>query len=386
MVAKYVVAGVIFLSATHLSADPVELSSAFRVTGFTDLPTNGDVNKSPLYTGRLDAYFTMNNIWDGGLLNLQLEYVDGDDFIGLGSAGVIWPTNVYSALPRITGPGNANVSLFLSHQFNENASLSFGKFNAIEMADQLPISGGKGKGGFLYTGIAAPASFVLPPYVLGGIASIATPKVNYSLFIYDPNNAQGSEFLDELFSDGVVFNTSSTYKALFSDKPGFYGLNIIYSTQDGINFSNSSPGPLVDVFFRKTKGVGFAALNFQQYLSYSTDRPNEGWGIFGQVGVGSSGNQLDNNYIFGIAGASPIRGREADRIGLAWSLYDWSDGLVQQFSRTGGGLQDEWAVEAFYESEITEIFRLGANVMMVRPGLSNYTDYFQVGLRVKAAF
>ena len=48
--------------------------------------------------------------------------------------------------------------------------------------------------------------------------------------------------------------------------------------------------------------------------------------------------------------------------------------------------QDEWGAEAFYEAKITDIFRIGANVVYVRPGVPSDEDVLQFGLRFRATF
>jgi len=251
----------------------------------------------------------------------------------------------------------------------------------------VPLVGGKGKGGFQYTGIAAPVSFVFPPYIVGGQVSVITDPVNYSFFVYDPNNAQGDDFWGNLFEDGIVFNASATYKASLGGLPGFYGINLVHSTASGTDYESLLLPPDADNFARQTKGISFAALKFQQYLSFDSSRPDQGWGVFGQISIGDGNpNQLDTAYVFGLAGTSPIEGRGNDRWGISWARYNWSDALVAALQTTGSGLRDEWAVEAFYEAEITDNLRMGANIMRVRPGLPGFADYSQIGFRVRASF
>ncbi len=202
----------------------------------------------------------------------------------------------------------------LHQQFSASVRGAFGKFNVIELARNTPLVGGKGKGGFQYTGIAAPPSFVFPPYVFGAQFAYSTKSVDYSLMVYDPNNAQGSDFFNNLFDDGIVFNGTATYKASIANRLGFYGLNIIHSTASGTDYDSLLQSSVADNFTNEIKGVTIVTLKFQQYLSYNSDNPDEGWGIFGQVGF-ADGNpsQLDNVLVLGLAGTSPIMGRGNDR-------------------------------------------------------------------------
>nr|WP_237220286.1 carbohydrate porin [Salipiger sp. CCB-MM3] len=82
----------------------------------------------------------------------------------------------------------------------------------------------------------------------------------------------------------------------------------------------------------------------------------------------------------------PFAGRESDRWGLAWSRYDWSDKLGEALDAYGVNLQDEWAVEAFYEAALNENWRLGGNIMRVQPSFESFDDYTQIGFRLRATF
>lgn len=362
----------------------VTFDHAFRFTAFGDFPTQG--GQDDRFSARLDAFLTVRELWEGATLSFQFEYGDGDEFLGLGAAGVIWPTNVFAAVPRATGDNNATLSFTLTQEISPSTKITVGKFNVIELALGTPLAGGRGRGGFQYTGIAAPPSFVFPPYVFGGSLSVTTEDWNYSLMIYDPNNAQGSGFWSDLFEDGVVFNGTATYKTSIAGLPGFYSINLIHSTAEGTDYTSLATSADIDDFGRTTKGINFAALKFQQYLSYKGN--DEGWGVFGQISFGDGNpNQLDNAFILGLAGSSPIEGRSADRWGIAWSRYNWSDAMIAALKAGGGaGLRDEWAVEAFYEAELTEHMRLGVNAMRIHPGTPGFDDYTQVGVRFRALF
>ncbi|MBY6091090.1 carbohydrate porin [Maritimibacter alkaliphilus] len=364
------------------------LDPSFEITAFGDFPIEGDSSEDSFFNARLDAYLAVRDIWEGGSLSFHLEYLDGDDFEGLGGAGVVWPTNVYAAVPKATSSNNATLSFTLTQKITPATSVTFGKFNVVALAKNTPLLGGNGKGGFQYTGIAASPTFVFPPYVFGGSLAVTTERWNYSLMIYDPNNAQGGDFWDHLFEDGVVFNGTATYKAQIGGLPGFYAINLIHSTAEGTNYDSLASNSAIDTFSQTTKGITVASLKFQQYLSHNPAGTNEGWGVFGQLTFGDGNpNQLDNIFVLGVGGTSPIEGRSDDRWGLAWARFNWSDKMVAALEAGGGaGLRDEWAVEAYYEAALVNGMRVGANVMHIHPGTPGYDDYTQFGVRFRATF
>jgi porin len=260
------------------------------------------------------------------------------------------------------------------------------------MARDAPLSGGNNEGGFLYNGISAPPpGSVLPAYTFGAmLAGKAgqSKKLSYNLWLYDPNNAQGGDFWKDLFSDGVVINGTLTYETGFGGQPGFYGVNLVHSTADGVNFHSLLLPPGSEGFAATTKGISYTTLSFTQFLSHNPDKPSEGWGVFGQVGIGDGNpNFLDNSYIFGIGGNSILAGRSSDRWGVAYARYNWSNDLNEGLDALiGTRLNDEYVVEAYYEAKITDHLRLGANVMRVNPGLPDKKDYTQLGIRTSINF
>ena len=381
----------LLVAAGGLNAEQMEFKPSLEIIGFADTAIEGDTSSDFRFSGYIEGFLTVNNIWSGGSVKAQLEYSGGDDFIGLGEAGVVWPTNTYSAAPRALSDDDPEWSLWVTHEFNESHSLGLGKWNVFELAEHNPVVGGQGKGGFQYLGINTPGTFLFPPYFFGAQYSYKSEPVNYSLFVYDTQVTAGDGYWDNLFDDGVIFNGTATYKAKPGGLPGFYSLNLNWSTQKVVDYTSvpntfDPPGTPVSDFIETTDGEGFAAIKFQQYLSYDPDKPSEGWGVFGEVGLGTDGNPLDALAVLGVAGTSPIAGRGDDRWGLAWARYYWNNGMIRLIEAEGGEFQDEWGAEAFYEAKITDIFRIGANVVYVRPGVPSDEDVLQFGLRFRATF
>lgn len=259
-------------------------------------------------------------MWQGATLNAHLEIVGGDNINQLPS-GVTWPANVYFAVPRALGESKATVSMSLTQQVSLSARLSFGKFSATELARSTPLAGGGDLGGFLYAGIAATPCLVFPPYIVGEQFAYSTDPVNYSLFIYDARNAQGSGFRGDLFSEGIVFNASVTFRATFGTLSGFYIINVVHSTEDAVDLDCLLLPPDADDFAKTTRGLTYNAFKFQQYLSVDSEIKGGGWGIFGQIGIGDGNpHHLDANYVLGSVLTAPRPSRGADKIAEGWPI------------------------------------------------------------------
>ncbi|MHA6262777.1 carbohydrate porin [Arenibacterium sp. CAU 1754] len=374
------------ISPATALAQSEDINLRFRTTLYADSAVAGDADSSLQMSGRLDSFLTWNNIWLGATLNAHLEMVGGNNINGL-SSGLAWPANVYSAVPRALADTNATLSVNVTQQLTPAARLSLGKFSATELARSTPLAGGGDLGGFLYTGIATTPSLVFPPYVLGGQFSFTTDPVNYSFFVYDARNAQGSDVWKNPFSEGIVFNASATYKATIGNLPGFYTLNVVHSTAEATDLDSLLLPPDADDFARTTRGLTYVAFKFQQYLVVDPDTPGGGWGIFGQIGIGDGNpHLLDANYVLGVGGSSPIPGRNRDRWGVAMSYTDWSRALIAALNANGLDLDNEIGIEGFYEAEISEKVRLGVNAMYLDPATPGAEDYLQVGIRLRVSF
>jgi porin len=374
---------------TPVEAKQDLFDTTFMITGFGDYPADGDANADGTqFSGRVDARITYRGLWEGALLKLHLEGVGGDN-INNKDSGVLLPTNLWAAYPRTTGDSDVTLNFSLIQQLTPSLNLIIGKINAPDLAREAPLVGGNNKGGFLYNGISAPPpGAVLPAYTFGAMLAGKTNNWSYNFWTYDPNNAQGSEFWNHLFSDGVVFNGSVEYSTKFFGLPGSYGVNLVYSTADSVDFDTLLLPPDAEGFARDKSGISFATLKFTQYLVSNPDNPEEGWGVFGFIGLGDGNpNFLDDSYMLGIGGTSPINGRSDDRWGVAWSRYNWSDALDRALQlQLGIQLRDEETIEAYYEAELTDYLRLGVNAMRIRPGTPNVDDYTQVGTRISVTF
>ncbi|TNJ40630.1 carbohydrate porin [Phaeobacter sp. B1627] len=371
-------------AAALAQSDDVQLR--FRATLYADSAVSGDADGAIQFSGRLDGFLTWSNVWAGATLSAQLEVAGGDDITELKS-GLAWPSNVYSIAPRALADTNATLSVNLTQELSPSTRLSIGKFSATEMARGTPLAGGGDLGGFLYTGIAATPSLVFPPYALGALLSVTTDPVNYSLFIYDARNAQGSDFWKKPFSEGIVYNASATYKTTIGNLPGFYTLNVAHSTAEATDLDSLLLPPDAADFASTTRGITYVALKFQQYLSVDPTTPGGGWGIFGQIGIGDGNpHLLDANYVLGVGGTSPIQGRGRDRWGIALSYTDWSRALIDALNANNLDLDDEYGMEAFYEAEITDSLRVGVNAIYLDPATPTAKEYVQIGMRLRISF
>jgi len=77
-------------------------------------------------------------------------------------------------------------------------------------------------------GIAGPITGVMPPYLLGAIATLKTAPATVTLMVYDPRNAQDWDVISHPFSQGTTTALTITFPTKISGLPGFYTVRGVY--------------------------------------------------------------------------------------------------------------------------------------------------------------
>jgi porin len=354
-----------------MRADGVSLESTW--TQFDQALWSGDGSKASQYGGKFDVVLTLDGqklgLWSGLSINLHQEFVYGDDANNQGD-GTFIPVNTALAFPR-QGGSDLQTSLVVTQKLSQDASLSLGKFNMLDAASRTPLLGGGGLDTFMNLALAAPASGVTPPYILGGSLTVKTAPATFNLLVYDPRNAEDFAVLSHPFADGVTASLSATVPIPLGGLPGFHTFRGVYSTKDGVDLRDV-PQLILPPGFPTVIGnrshYWYLSYSFQQFLYRSPADPRKGWGVFGEVGVSDGNpNPIESHYFLGLGGASPLPGRTDDGLGLAYFSYALSSDLRQAAEPLGLDLGDESGVEVFYNLAVTRWFRVTADLQDVSP-------------------
>lgn len=350
----------------------------------------GDGAKDWRDGGRADLWIGLDGeklgLWDGVSVSIHPELVFGRSTNRTGG-GLLVPTNSLLAFPRL-GKHDAEVSWVFNQTFNDTFSLSFGKFNMLDIAAQTPLVGGGGLETFMNMSIAAPIDGVTPPYVFGAVGTWKTAPAIYTLMVYDPRSAQDWDVISDPFTDGVSYSLMTTIPTKLAGRTTFISLRGVYSTASGLDFDNV-PNlllPSQSVGILRKNGYRYASLSFQHYLAEDPSRPGQGWGLFGDFGVSDGNpNPIGWHAILGVGGTGTARDPD-DRWGMAYFRYGISDDLVTGLAAYGIGLQDEYGIEAFYNAALTPWLRLSADAQWVRPARVGSDDAVVLGLRLQTRF
>lgn len=354
---------------------------------------SGDGDKSWQYGGKADAYATFDGaklgLWKGFYVSLHQEWQYGEDANAQG-AGVLLPVDTALGLPRLGGHDH-DTSLLFTQYFSEQASLTVGKFNMMDVLSKTPILGGGGVDTFMNMGLALPVTGITPPYVLGASLTLKTEPAIFNVFVYDPRNAQDWDVIQSPFSDGTTVLASVTVPVKIAGLSGFQGLKVIVGNQEGYDLRDA-PQLLLPPQAQGAIGTKddrwFASYSFQQYLYQDPANPSQGWGLFGQISVSDGNpNVIEASGLIGIGGTSFLPGRSLDRWGVAYFRYNVSDDLKAGLNALGLNLAgDEQGVEAYYNLALTPWYRVTADIQYIDTVRNDRDDAVFLGLRSQVKF
>ena len=355
----------------------------------------GDGNKQWQYGGKSDLIGTFEGqklgLWRGFYVNVHQEWLYGKDANNQGD-GSLLPVNTAMAFPRLGGH-EQDTSIIVTQNFGERFSVSAGKFNVLDIAARTPLMGGGGLDTFMNTAFAAPISGVTPPYIVGAIATLKTEPAIFTLMVYDPRNAQNWEVIESPFSEGTTTSLSVTVPTKIAGRSGYYGVRGVYSSLTGLNLANIPqlilpPGDVGPADETLTKqGYWYFSVSMQQYLYQDPNNPAVGWGLFAEAAVSDANpNPFAWHFYGGLAGNSPISGREADRWGIGYFRYNLSDPLIDGLGVAGLAIADEQGVEAFYNYFITPWLRLTGDLQWVDTGSADLSDAVLAAVRLQTRF
>lgn len=369
----------------------IGLDFTVSVTQFHQGLLRGDGRQGGQFGGKTDLFVSFDSskagLWTGFSINFHQEWAYGRDANTLGD-GTLIPVNTAMGFP-VLGGRDYNTSINISQSFGDLFAVSLGKFNLLDLAEKTPIAGGGGYSTFMNTALAAPISGVTPPYIIGGIASLNTKPVSFTLMVYDPRNAQVPEVIERPFREGVTTSLSATLPLQVAGLPGWYSLRGVYSTKEGFNL-NDIPALLLPKEARGTltrEGYRYVQFNAQQYLWQDKDNPGVGWGMFLDSAL-SDGNPNPFRWrvTTGVGGTGPIAGRPLDRWGIGVFNYALSSKLIDGLAAIGLRRQPERGIEAFYNLAVTPWLRVTADLQWIRPFDSDKRDVVLGALRTQLKF
>ena len=327
--------------------------------------------------GRFDLYLNFDGEklmnWKGGGIAAKLEYRYGEPGT---SGGAILPNNLGMLTPVGFRDRPVLTSLHLT-QKTKSGFFLLGRINAVDLLKDSPMLGGRGIDGFSHLEFAATLSGLTPIVVLGGVAILPAPGVNWTLMAYDPNDQTNISGVANAFGDGVNLVASASLPLKLTAHPnGSHSFGFKYGTKEATNLGEIGlPGKVPGT----KRGSWVASYSIEQYLAPT-------WGFFGMVQVADGNpNILQDSYKLGIGGKGLFSGRPQDRFGLGYFNTNFSEALQDAISSLVETRQEE-GIEFFYNYELKRNLNLVGNVQWLRPADASKRDATVLGLRVVFRF
>jgi porin len=356
------------------------------------------------FWGNLD--YTLNidtqklGLWPGGFLKFQADTGFGSNVFK--DVGALVPVNTAALLPgvndRTTALMNATLTQFLSPQF----AVFAGKINTLDSAGTEFY--GDYRTQFMNTATSFPMALEQVPISAfgGGILAIPREDILLSATVLDPTGTPDSNNLGKAFSQGVEVVGSGTltikpYGLVGHQTVGFSWNNKerFSLTQDPTNLATlllqerfprlANPGPALEGILAQSfpnllvpaqpasrKSSSWAIdYTFDQYFWQPDGNPKHGIGVFFGFGASDGNpNPIQYSFLGGIGGKGVVPGRPDDSFGLAFARTQFSSAFLpflrQQLNL---GLQQEDAVEMYYNLSVTQWLNVTADLQIVNPAL-----------------
>jgi porin len=356
------------------------------------------------FWGNLD--YTLNidtqklGLWPGGFLKFQADTGFGSNVFK--DVGALVPVNTAALLPgvndRTTALMNATLTQFLSPQF----AVFAGKINTLDSAGTEFY--GDYRTQFMNTATSFPMALEQVPISAfgGGILAIPREDILLSATVLDPTGTPDSNNLGKAFSQGVEVVGSGTltikpYGLVGHQTVGFSWNNKerFSLTQDPTNLATlllqerfprlANPGPALEGILAQSfpnllvpaqpasrKSSSWAIdYTFDQYFWQPDGNPKHGIGVFFGFGASDGNpNPIQYSFLGGIGGKGVVPGRSDDSFGLAFARTQFSSAFLpflrQQLNL---GLQQEDAVEMYYNLSVTQWLNVTADLQIVNPAL-----------------
>jgi len=341
-----------------------------RLTQFYQDLAKGDGSHGFEYGGKADLLFNADlgklGLWKGFSFTVHAEYNFGNGLNG--SGGTVVPVNTALYFPGMDSSDAFDLSSFyLQQQFGKSVTLVIGKINMIDFASTKPFMGGAGINAFWNCTFAAPPSGTVPPYLFGALLVLQTKSAKFGLWVYDPLSVVNKSGLKEPFTEGITFRGNVDIPVTIAGLQGHQGFVALYSTQKGTDLEGDL---ILPPLAPGTSGVKnfryYFNYSFDQYLFQSPANPQEGVGLFGQIGISDGNpNPLRWSALAGISGKGLIPGRSRDNWGVGY-YYDGFSKFYEGSIESIEPIRDEQGLEIFYKFSLTPWLGLGTDLQIIR--------------------
>ena len=338
---------------------------------------NGGKSGAWEYGGRGDIVMNVDTgklgLWPGGFLNMEAEGNWASSVNG--KTGAIVPVNTNQLMPVPTGDNFDLVALnftqFLSHYFG----VTLGKYALLTetAGDMNEFAHGKGDTQFMNTAFNAnPVIFFTAPYSTLGMGMIGLPTKDpkeaiVSFMVLSANGSASTSGFTDLNGNDILVAGEGRVRTDFFGLTGHQLLGSTFSNKKFTSIDQRLRSIVELRLLKPEKGSWNIYYNFDQYLYEPKKGVDQGFGVFGRLGV-SDGNPNFMKFFgsFGVGGKGMFESRPLDQFGLGYYYLKIDNPSLQGFLQTRDFLRDEYGFEAYYNFTITPWAQLTPDIQVVR--------------------
>lgn len=390
------------LTQSTLTGDWSGCRSHLTESGYTfDLSTtqyfqgvaSGGLTEAFEYGARNDYFLNVNGekagLWKGSFITLHGETRYGESVNR--NTGTLLPANLALSLPQPNGTVTALTGVKFTQFLSEDILVFAGKINTFDDFKQQ-LTGAGLTNGFMNTALMINPVVVrtIPYSTFGaGLVTLQNMEPVFTVAVFDTNDTSTTTGFDSFFDNGATILSSVNLPTDFFGKPGHQGVTGIYSTGTYTNLSPSGYiNPVDGLVITSSPKEGSWALgyNFDQAFYVSPDDPRKRWGVFGNLGIADD-NPSPVRWIAnaGLAGTSPISGREADTFGAGY-FYTGVSGALKNLAPVLLPLGNEQGAELYYNVAVTPWCHVTPDLQILDPFRERVDSSVLFGIRAKIDF
>lgn len=353
--------------------------------------TSGGLEQTGRYAGHNDyvVNFDMDKLAgrEGLFVKLRAEHRYGENYNR--DTGAFLPEAVLADLPIADSENVYLTNVLLTQFLSERFAVFAGKLDTFD-GDLNAFASGRGKEQFSNISfVVNPIALRTVPYSTLGTGFVilgdeGTPVVTYTLM--NAVDTADSAGFNELFEEGVAMALEVRLPTHFFDKPGHQLFAGTWNSRDFVALDQDPRVILPNVPINETDGSWSLYWNADQYLYVDPCNPARGWGLFGRAGIADDdANPVAWFLSFGIGGHNPMRGREADTLGVGWYVSGTSDEIAPFLQAVTGPLNDGHGVELFYNWQATSWLNVTPDLQVIVPARENVDTALALGVRAVVA-
>ncbi|QDT63144.1 carbohydrate porin [Calycomorphotria hydatis] len=359
------------------------------LTQFYQGVTSGGNDQTFEYGNKFDLYINADTgklgLWEGGILQVHAaDWQFGENING--EAVTLAPSNANLLTPE-NQPSFALTNLLYTHMLDDEYSVIFGRYNALDFWMALYPDYGRGVDGFMNISILFPLNAVPAiPLIsnVAGIQKVGPDGYEAGFYVYETQNSPTTVGLD--FPNGVTLAGLVRENTRFGGLQGTHTLGGIYATGEFTSFDTSGwviiPGG--GVIPARQTGTWSVVYIAEQRLWEDHCNAKRYVKAFGQVGYSDP-----NTSAFSVTGAVGIEAfglldsRPGDRAGIAYFYTGLNDDFKDLFALGANPLEDPHGGEVYYNAEVTPWCHITADLQVINPAAESNDTAIVCGLRAK---